>query len=279
MSEGRNLGGNYIVDLGLKGRTALVLGGSKGIGRATCRELAQAGANIAIVARTQATIDDAVAEMQGLGVRAVGISADLFDINSYEKVIAACTEKLGAPDIAIYNLDPPPPGGFADVDEEMLAEAFRIVVLNYSRLLRLVLPHMRAQKWGRIVTIGSGTAKQLVRSSLNFGYVLANSTRVAAAALAKTVAAEVAGDGVTINTIGTGLIASSQSSAWIHARAQESGVTDEQFAAGMVSHIPAGRQGKPEEMAALAAYLCSNRASYTTGETILCDGGMTNSIL
>jgi 3-oxoacyl-[acyl-carrier protein] reductase len=267
------------MDLGIKGRTALVLGGSKGIGLATCRELAQAGVNIAIVARTQANIDAAVAEMQGLGVKAIGISADLFDIKSYEKVLAACTSGLGAPDIAIYNLDPPPPGSFADVDEAMLEDAFRIVVLNYSRMLRLVLPHMRSQKWGRVVTIGSGAAKALVRSSLNFGYVLANSTRVAAAALAKTVAAEVAADGVTINTIGTGLIASGQSSAWIHARAAESGISDADFAAGMVSHIPAGRQGAPEEMAALAVYLCSARASYTTGETILCDGGMTNSIL
>lgn len=267
------------MDLGLTGRTALVLGGSKGIGRATCRELAGAGVNLAIVARTQMTIDDAVAEMQALGVRAIGIPADLFDIGSYARVVEACTRELGAPDIAIYNLDPPPPGTFADVDEEQLAEAFRIVVLNYSRLLRLVLPHMREQKWGRIVTIGSGTAKQLVRSSLNFGYVLANATRVAAAALAKTVAAEVAADGVTINTIGTGLIESGQSTGWIRARAQEAGVSDDAFAAGMLAHIPMGRKGKPEEMAALAAYLCSNRASYTTGETILCDGGMSNAIL
>ena len=267
------------MDLGIQGRIALVLGGSKGIGRAISRELALAGVHVAIVARTQANIDEAVAEMQGLGVQAVGIAADLFDIASYERVVAACTAKLGAPDIAIYNLDPPPPGGFDDVNEGMLAEAYRIVVLNYSRLLRLVLPHMREQKWGRVVTVGSGTAKQLVRSSLNFGYILANTTRVAAAALAKTVAAEVAADGVTINTIGTGLIASGQSSAWIHARAQEMGISDAEFAGGMVAHIPVGRQGQPAEMAALAAYLCSARASYTTGETILCDGGMTNSIL
>jgi len=267
------------MDLGLAGRTALVLGGSKGIGRAICRELAAAGANVAIVARTPATIDEAVGEMQALCVRAAGIAADLFDPASYPRVVDECTRALAAPDIAIYNLDPPPPGTFADVDEAQLAEAFRIVVLNYSRLLRLVLPHMRQQKWGRVVTIGSGTAKQLVRSSLNFGYVLANATRVAASALAKTVAAEVAADGVTINTIGTGLIESGQSTGWIHDRAREAGMSDEEFAAGMVAHIPAGRKGRPEEMAALAAYLCSDRASYTTGETILCDGGMSNSIL
>jgi 3-oxoacyl-[acyl-carrier protein] reductase len=267
------------MDLGLKGRKALVLGGSKGIGRATCRELAHAGVDIAVVARDQAAIDAAVTEMWALGVRATGISADLFELGSYQKIIAACTEKLGPPDIAIYNLDPPPPGNFADVDEDQLAEAFRIVVVNYARMLRLVLPHMRAQKWGRVVTIGSGTAKQLVRSSVSFGYILANSTRVAAAALAKTVAAEVAGDGVTINTIGTGLIESGQSTAWIQARARETGESDAAFTSGMISHIPAGRKGQPQEIASLAAYLCSERAAYTTGETILCDGGMSNSIL
>lgn len=267
------------MDLGIKGRTALVLGGSKGIGRATCRELAAAGVNIAVVARGQQAIDETVAEVQAMGVRAIGISADLFKLDSYETVVNRCTEALGGPDIAIYNMDPPPPGTFADVTDEQLAQAYHIVVLCYSRMLRLVLPHMQKQGWGRVVTIGSGSAKQLVRSSLNFGYVLANTTRVAAAALAKTVAAEVAGSGVTINTIGTGLIESGQSSAWIHERALEHGIDDETFAAGMVSHIPMGRKGKPEEMAALCAYLCSARASYTTGETILCDGGMTNSIL
>jgi 3-oxoacyl-[acyl-carrier protein] reductase len=267
------------MDFGIAGRNALVLGGSKGIGRATCRELAAAGVNVAVVARGQQAIDDTVAELKEMGVRAIGISADLWTLKNYEAVVAKCIAELGAPDIAVYNMDPPPPGGFGDVDEDALAHAYQIVVLCYSKMLRLVLPHMQEQRWGRVVTIGSGAAKQLVRSSLNFGYVLANVTRVAASALAKTVAAEVAPYGITINTIGTGLIESGQSTGWIHERAQEHGISDEEFAAGLVSHIPMGRKGKPEEMASLAAYLCSERASYTTGETILCDGGMTNSIL
>ena len=267
------------MDLGIAGRTALVLGGSKGIGRATCRELAEAGVNIAVVARGQSAIDETVAEITAMGVRAVGISADLYLFESYNKVIDSCTAAIGAPDIVIYNMDPPPPGGFNDIDEDQLAHAYHTVVLCYSRMLRLALPHMQAQRWGRIVTIGSGAAKQLVRSSLNFGYILANTTRVSAAALAKTVAAEVAPFGITINTIGTGLIESGQSTRWIHERAVEHGIADEEIAAGMVSHIPVGRKGQPEEMASLCAYLCSARAAYTTGETILCDGGITNSIL
>lgn len=267
------------MDLGIEGRVALVLGGSKGIGRAICRDLASAGANIALVARGQEAIDETVAELTAMGVQATGISADLFQLESYDKIVAHCAARLGPPDIAIYNMDPPPPGSYADVTDAQLTEAYHTVVLCYSRMLRLVLPHMQRQKWGRVVTIGSGTAKQLVRGSLDFGYVLANTTRVAAAALAKTVAAEVAPCGITINTIGTGLIETGQSTAWIHDRAAERGLDDESFAAGMIAHIPAGRKGKAEEIAGLCAYLCSARAAYTTGETILCDGGMSNSIL
>jgi len=269
-----------LMDLGIRGKTALVLGGSRGIGRATARELAQAGANIAIVARNQTTIDEAVAEMEGFGVRAIGISADLFNIDSYASLIANCSERLSAPDIAIYNLDPPGPGGFDDIDEEQLAHAYQIVVLNYSRMLRLVLPHMRAQKWGRVVTIGSGTAKTLVRGGFGwqFHYILANSTRVAASALAKTVAAEVARDGVTINTIGTGYITSEQQAAWTEERASEKGEGSFDFEASMLANIPMARAGTTQEMAGLAAFLCSDRASYTTGEVICCDGGAGNSI-
>lgn len=267
------------MDLGISGKTALVTGGSKGIGRAICHDLADAGAKIAVVARGREALDATVAELTAKGAQAIGISADLTLFESYPQIVEQTTRQLGAPDIAVFNMDPPPPGTYAEVDDTQLAHAYHIVVLCYSKLLREVLPHMVAQRWGRVVTIGSGTAKQLVRSSLNFGYVLANTTRVSAAALAKTVACEVAQYGVTINTIGTGLIASGQSSGWIHARAQEHGITDAAFEAGMLSHIPAGRKGRPEEMSGLCVYLCSDRAAYTTGETILCDGGMTNSIL
>lgn len=267
------------MDLGIAGRTALVLGGSKGIGRQIALDLADAGADVIVVARGQQAIDETVAAVQAKGVKAVGISADLLDLASYQRIHDFAVANLAAPDIAIYNLDPPPPGTFADVDEDMLAQAYHSVVLCYARMLRVVLPHMQQQRWGRIVTIGSGTAKQLVRSGLNFGYVLANSTRVAASALAKTVAGEVAAQGITINTIGTGYIDTDANRAWTHEQAAAAGMSFDDFRGNMVQHIPTGRAGKPQEMAALCLFLCSQQAGFTTGETILCDGGQTNSIL
>ena len=261
------------------GRTVLVLGGSKGIGRQISLDFATAGANIIVAARGQAEIDATVNAVRARGAKAMGISADLLDLDSYRMIHARAAAEFGAPDIAIYNLDAPPSGTFAEVDEDMLAVAYHMVVLCYSRMLRVVLPHMQAQGWGRVVTIGSGTAKQLVRSGLDFGYVLANATRVAAAALAKTVAVEVAGQGITINTIGTGYIDTENSRSFSDAHAKAAGVSVADFTANMVQHIPVGRKGRPEEMAALCLFLSSELASFTTGETILCDGGQSNSIL
>lgn len=267
------------MDLGIAGRTALVLGGTKGIGRAICRELARAGVNICVVARRQEGIDDTTQELRGMGVGAFGLSEDLLDLDSYPRIIEQCQSSFQLPDIAIFNLDPPPPGRFSDVNERLLTESFHSVVLCYARMLRVVLPHMQQQGWGRVVTVGSGTAKQLVRGGLDFGYVLANTTRVAASALAKTVAAEVAASGVTINTIGTGYIDTESARAWTRDRARDNQIDESTFTQRFVSNVPVGRKGKPEEMAGLCAYLCSTMAAYTTGETILCDGGMTNSIL
>jgi 3-oxoacyl-[acyl-carrier protein] reductase len=267
------------MDLGIRGKVALVTGGSKGIGRAVSLELAAAGAKVAVIARERTAIDAVTAEIAEQGGSAIGISADLSKLETYDAIVADTTQRLGAPDIAVFNMETPAPGSFAELDEAAFAYAFHIVVLCYARMVRCVLPTMKARRWGRIVTIGSGAAKQLIRGNLNFAYALTNTTRVAAAALMKTISTDVASYGITVNGIGTGAIETGYSTAWFKARAQEAGIDTDGFLTGITSHIPAGRLGQPVEMAALCAYLCSTRASYTTGETILCDGGMTNSIL
>lgn len=267
------------MDLGISGRTALVLGGSKGIGRQITRDFADAGTNVIVVARGQAAIDEAVAEARAKGVRAIGISADLNDLSTYQAVQDRAKAELAEPDIAVYNRDTPPPGSFHDTTEEMLVEAFHLVAVCFARMLRVVLPHMEQQRWGRIVTIGSGTAKQLVRTGLNFDYYLANATRIAAATLSKTVADEVAANGVTINTIGTGYIDTESNRAWTRRNAELSGLTFDSFRENLVAHVPVRRVGQPRDMSALCLFLCSQAAGYTTGETILCDGGLSMNIL
>ena len=267
------------MDLGIAGRTALVTGGSKGIGRQICLDFADAGVNVIVVARSQGPIDETVEAVRARGVKAIGISADLLDLDSYDMIQVRAKAELAEPDIAIYNVDPPPPGSFFERDEDALQEAFHSVSKCYARMLRSVLPHMQSQKWGRVVTIGSGTAKSLVRAGLNFNYYLANSTRVGAAALSKTVADEVAGQGITINTIGTGYIDTQSNRDWTAEQAKAAGMSFDDFRANMVQHIPVGRAGLPEEMSGLCLFLSSQLGGFVTGEVVLCDGGQSMSII
>lgn len=267
------------MDLGIANRTALVLGGSKGIGRQIVSDFADAGTNLIVVARGQAAIDEAVDDARARGVRAIGISADLNELSCYAEIQAQAKAELAEPDIAIYNRDTPPPGRFVDVDEDMLTAAYHLVAVCFSRMARTVLPHMEAQGWGRIVTIGSGIAKQLVRDNLNFGYALSNATRVGAAALSKTIADEVASKGITVNTIGTGYIDTQNNRDWTAENAAAAGMDFDAFRNNLIDHIPVRRAGTVQDMSALCLFLSSNLSGFVTGETILCDGGQSMNIL
>ncbi|MET0546315.1 MAG: SDR family oxidoreductase [Caulobacterales bacterium] len=264
------------MNLGIAGRVAFVMGGSRGIGAAIAQELAAAGCKVAIVARTQSSIDEALEQIRANGGLAVGFSADLSVLENWNAVIARVTQELGAPDIAVFNPPTPNHGAFFSLTEEDFAQSFNNLVLCFARMVRLVAPHMRDQRWGRILTVGAACTKQPMRGQLNFAYALANTTRISAVSLCKTISAELAPYGVTVNTIATGAIETDMAMDFFSSRAGEAGLTSDQFMDAMVEKIPVGRIGKPEEMAGLAAYLCSARAGYTTGETILCDGGITN---
>lgn len=264
------------MDLGIPGKVAVVMGGSKAIGREICHELAAAGAHVAVIAREQAAIDRTVGEIVAAGGTARGFSADLSVLDNYDRVIAEVTEALGAPQIAVFNFATPALGSFDQVSEADFTRAFHECVLCYARMVKCVAPAMKARRWGRIVTIGSGTAKMPVRSDV-FGYAVANTVRIAAVGLVKTIAFELAGHGITVNTIGTGAI-ETESPEWMSQPASVIGVPTEVFKQQFLGHIPVGRYGTTADMAGLCAYLCSERAGYTTGETILCDGGIANCV-
>ena len=258
----------------IAGRIALVTGGSKGIGRRVSEMLAEEGCKVAVVARDQAAIDETVNGIVAAGGQAIGISADLTVVENYQVAVDACKAAFGAPEIAVYNMTAPDPGGFEDVNDDDFRQAYHLVQICYINMVRAVLPGMQAAGWGRVVTIGSGTAKAPLRSTPYFSYVLANAHRAGAVGLNKTLAVDYGHHGITFNTVGVGAIATEQAKQWIAARAEESGVTYDEVFDGFFANNPVKRAGQPDEVAAMVVYLSSNLSGYTTGETILCDGGM-----
>src|SRR5688572_2209609 len=247
------------MDLGLRGRRALVTAGSRGIGRAIAAELVAEGASVCISSRSP---DDAASE---LGV--AGIAFDSADVDGVPSFVESVESSLGGPlDVVVVNTGGPPAGsdplGFP---REQWEDAYRSLVLTPMALVEAVAPGMRSRGFGRVVNVSSTSVREPLAALM-----LSNSHRAATLAAWKTIARDVAGDGVTINTLLPGRIATDR-------LATNYGSLDaaEEAASG---EVPAGRLGRPEEMAAAAAFLCSDRAAYITGIALLVDGGMTRSI-
>jgi 3-oxoacyl-[acyl-carrier protein] reductase len=246
------------MDLGISDRVALVCGATRGIGRAVAEELIAEGARVAITARDSARTAAAAAEIGA----AAGYGWDSGDLDAAPALIESVTAKIGPIDILITNTGGPPSGpdplGFS---AEQWRDAHRSLVESPMTLLGLVVPGMRERGWGRVVGIASTSVREPIPV-----LTLSNAERSAALAAYKTLAGAVAGDGVTINTLLTGQIATERLSDLY-------GSLDaaEEVAA---RNVPAGRLGRPEEMAAAAAFLCSDRAAYITGTALAVDGGM-----
>jgi 3-oxoacyl-[acyl-carrier protein] reductase len=249
------------MDLGLEGRVALVMGASRGIGRAIAGALAREGASVAIASRSRENLDAAAA---GIGRRVTPFVADASDLERLAVLPMEVAETVGPIDILVTNTGGPPPGGALDHGFEEWEDAYRSLVLAPRILAGVVLPGMRARKWGRIVNVGSTTTIE-PNPALN----LSNSHRMAAVGFLKTLAREVAGDGITVNTVATGRFDTE--------RMIELGGSREQVEAAARDQIPAGRLGRPEEYGDLVAFLCSERAAYITGTVIPIDGGLLRS--
>jgi 3-oxoacyl-[acyl-carrier protein] reductase len=246
------------MDLGISGRVALVGGATQGIGRAVAQELIAEGVRVAITARDS---DRTAAVAAEIGA-AAGYGWDSNDLDAAPALIDSVAAELGPIDILVTNTGGPPSGedplGFTT---DQWRAAHRSLVESPMRLLGLVVPGMRERGWGRVVGIASTSVREPISV-----LTLSNAERSAALAAYKTVATVVAGDGVMINTLLTGQIATERL-----AHLYGSLEAAEEVAAGSV---PAGRLGRPEEMAAAAAFLCSARASFITGSALAVDGGM-----
>jgi 3-oxoacyl-[acyl-carrier protein] reductase len=263
------------MDLGLKGKVAVVAAASKGLGRACALELAREGCAVAICAREQAALYAAAEEISSAtGARVVPVVADMTKAEEIERFIATARGELGDPLILVTNAGGPPAGYFDDFDDAAWQRAFELTLMSTVRLIRAALPGMRAAGWGRIVNITSITVKQPIDNLL-----LSNAIRPGVIGLAKSLATQLANQGITINNVAPGNTLTDRQRVLAEARAQREGRSAEELIAEAGASIPAGRVGQPEELAAVVAFLASTRASYVTGTTLLVDGGAARGLL
>lgn len=259
------------MDLGIAGKTAFVTGGSKGMGREAALMLAAEGCRVAIVARTQSDIDTAVAQIGRAGGTAIGVRADITKRDDVERAMAEVRSALGPPLIVIGQTKHNIPGDFSDItNDEHYAESFHAYTMSQIYLLRAALPGMQEAGWGRFLHIGSATAKEPEGS---IHHALANTTRPSTIGLLKTVADEYAQYGITVNTVAPGWIATENAYEYLK---KNVGVdNEEQRREWMRDHarVPAARMGRPDEIASMIVYLCSDQAGYVTGNWIEVDGG------
>ncbi len=246
------------MDLGLIGHTALVMASSKGIGKAIAAALAQEGAGVAMVSRSLERVQEAAAEV---GPAVVALAADTDDLDAMAVLPGEVEKRLGPVDILVTNTGGPPPGQALDHGIEDWEEAYRSLVLAPKVLIEAVLPGMREHGWGRILNVGSSSIEEPIP-----GLAMSNVHRAATVGFFKTLAREVAADGVTVNTVATGRFATDRlaDNAGSMEAAEEAARRD----------IPAQRLGQTEEFGDLAAFLCSERAAFITGTVIPIDGGM-----
>ncbi len=258
------------MDLGIAGKVALVFGGSKGIGLGCAHRFASEGCAVVIAARTQSTIDAAVAEVIEAGGRVIGVSADCTTKGGIAKAVEASIKAFGAPDILVFNVDSGPKGSFLEIDDDSFATANTNNVMAFRWAVQAVIPHMQARHWGRILTIGTNSVKAPHRK---LARAAQNTYRVGALALSKTLSAELGPMGITVNTLGTGAIETPQFVEVFTKIAADLGQSYDEHIAQRVGAFPVRRMGKPEDMAAAAAFLCSDLAGYITGQVLVVDGG------
>ena len=262
------------MDLGLRGKVALVAAASRGLGRAVAEELAQEGVSLVLCARDEETLWQTCDEIRrNSNVEVLGVAADLSRTEDIERLFREATEAFGGIDILVTNAGGPPAATFENLSREAWQEATALTLTSVLDLTRLALPGMKAKGWGRILNITSIAAKQPVANLM-----LSNSLRAAVTGFAKTLADEVAPYGITVNNILPGYTRTERVEQLARTIAEKEGISPTEAQARWEAEIPMRRLGEPHEFAALAAFLVSDRASYITGSSIAADGGWIRSL-
>ena len=256
------------MDFGLGGKTALVTGGSRGLGRHSALALAGEGCNVAICARGSESLDQTVKDLQALGIEAFGVQADITTEEGTSRVVEETLKALGPVDVLVNNAGDAIGDDFDAADDAAWAFTFEMILFSGIRLIRLTLPHMKRQKWGRVVNVSSIWGRE-------YGPALTYVTAKAALiAFSKTLAVELADSGVTVNTVAPGSIEFS-GGVWHEFRESN---PPEVVADFIAQNLPMGRFGWPEPIGALVAYLASTQADLMTGACINIDGGQSKSL-
>ncbi len=263
------------MDLGLQGRVAAVAAASGGIGRAIALGLLQEGARVAICSRDESRIRATAAELEAVAdTEVLAMAADVSRAEDARRFVRETASHWGRLDVLVANAGGPPPGGFDDLDDDQWQRAFELNLMSTVRMTREALPHMRAGRWGRIINITSISVKAPIQ-----GLLLSNALRTGVVGMAKTLSVEVASEGITVNNICPGRIDTDRIRSLDASRASTSGRSVDDVRQEAEAQIPMRRSGSPEELASLAVFLASERASYITGTTIQVDGGSLSSLL
>src|ERR1700693_606849 len=261
------------MELGIRGRSALVLGGGGGLGSAIANALAAEGVKIAVADIDGRAVKGSVDKIETNGGEALGLVWDLSDLTAVDKNISAIEKRFGAVDILVNITGGPPPTPAAGQDPSLWSKHFSAMVLSVIAITDRVLPNMKTRAWGRIIT---STSSGVVAPIPNLG--ISNALRLSLVGWSKTLAREVGKDGITANIIVPGRIATGRITLLDQAKAKREGRTVEEVAAESTSTIPLGRYGKPEEYAGVGAVLSSDRAAYVTGSIVRVDGGLSAGI-
>jgi len=259
------------MDLGLKGKVALVTAASKGMGRACAWGLAAEGARVAVCARNEGELKTAADEMRTrTKAEVLAVRADVTKAEDVKALVAQVKQAFGDPDILIANCGGPPRGLFEEFGDDAWLGAVEVSLMSTVRLVREVLPGMRAKRWGRILTIQSVSVKQPLPDLL-----LSNAVRPGVAGMMKSLALQLGKENILVNTLCPGKILTDR----LMGGLKQSGLSREEYLARQGAEIPLGRVGTAEEFANVAVFLASERASYVTGVSLQIDGGLVRGLL